>query len=329
MGATENNLKNINVRFPLNVLTVITGVSGSGKSSLVSKVLYPALKKQYGGVVDSTGDFGRLTGSLHLLKDIEFIDQNPLSRSSRSNPVTYLKAYDEIRKLFAGQPLAKQLGFTPAHFSFNTPGGRCENCQGEGTITIEMQFMADIVLECEHCHGKRFKQEILDVRYNGKSIYDILDMTVNQAIEFFSPDPACKRIVQRLIPLQEVGIGYVKLGQSSSTLSGGESQRVKLASFLASEETEPTMFVFDEPTTGLHHTDIRVLLRAIDKLVQRGHTVVIIEHNPEVILAADHIIDLGPEGGEGGGYIVAEGTPEQIMQCPGSYTGQCLQQLLK
>ena len=329
VGATENNLKNINVRFPLNVLTVITGVSGSGKSSLVSKVLYPALKKQYGGVVDSTGDFGRLTGSLHLLKDIEFIDQNPLSRSSRSNPVTYLKAYDEIRKLFAGQPLAKQLGFTPAHFSFNTPGGRCENCQGEGTITIEMQFMADIVLECEHCHGKRFKQEILDVRYNGKSIYDILDMTVNQAIEFFSPDPACKRIVQRLIPLQEVGIGYVKLGQSSSTLSGGESQRVKLASFLASEETEPTMFVFDEPTTGLHHTDIRVLLRAIDKLVQRGHTVVIIEHNPEVILAADHIIDLGPEGGEGGGYIVAEGTPEQIMQCPGSYTGQCLQQMLK
>ena len=329
IGATENNLKNINVRFPLNVLTVITGVSGSGKSSLVSKVLYPALKKQYGGVVDSTGDFGKLTGSLHLLKDIEFIDQNPLSRSSRSNPVTYLKAYDEIRKLFSEQPLSKQLGFTPAHFSFNTPGGRCENCQGEGTITIEMQFMADIVLECEHCHGKRFKQEILDVHYKEKSIYDILDMTVNQAIDFFSPDPACKRIVQRLTPLQEVGIGYVKLGQSSSTLSGGESQRVKLASFLASEDTRPTMFIFDEPTTGLHHTDIRVLLRAIDKLVQRGNTVVIIEHNPEVILAADHIIDLGPEGGEDGGHIVAEGTPEQIMQCPESYTGQCLQQLLK
>lgn len=327
-GASENNLKNLTVRFPLNVMTVITGVSGSGKSSLVSKVLYPALKKHYGGVADRTGDFSRLSGSLHLLKDVEYVDQNPLSRSSRSNPVTYLKAYDEIRRLYADQQLSKQLGFTPAYFSFNTPGGRCEECQGEGTITIEMQFMADIVMECEHCHGKRFKQDVLDVHYRDKSIYDILDMTVNEAISFFEQDPACKRIVQRLKPLQDVGIGYIKLGQSSSTLSGGESQRVKLAAFLAMEETQPTMFIFDEPTTGLHHTDILVLLRAMNRLIEKGHTILIIEHNPEVILAADHVIDLGPEGGPEGGYIVTEGTPEDVMQCQKSYTGQCLNQLL-
>jgi len=329
IGAAENNLKNINVRFPLNVLTVITGVSGSGKSSLVSRVLYPALKKHYGGIAESTGNYGKIGGSLHLLKNAEFIDQNPLSRSSRSNPVTYLKAYDEIRKLYSEQPLAKQLGLTPAHFSFNTPGGRCEHCQGEGTITIEMQFMADIVLECEHCHGKRFKQEILDVLYRGQSIHDILEMTVNQAIEFFSEDESCRRIVQRLRPLQDVGIGYIKLGQSSSTLSGGESQRVKLASFLGTETTNPTLFIFDEPTTGLHHTDIRVLLQALNQLISKGHTVVIIEHNPEVILAADHVIDLGPEGGEEGGYIVTECTPEELMQCAESHTGQCLKQLLQ
>ena len=330
IGASENNLKNLDVRFPLNVMTVVTGVSGSGKSSLVSKVLYPALKKHYGGIAEQhTGDFGSLRGSLHLLQNVEYIDQNPLSKSSRSNPVTYLKAYDEIRRLFAEQQLSHQLGFTPAHFSFNTPGGRCEECQGEGTITIEMQFMADIVMECDQCHGKRFKQDILDVQYRGKNIYDILEMTINQAIEFFSEDPECKKIVARLKPLQDVGIGYVKLGQPGSTLSGGESQRVKLASFLAQENAAPTLFIFDEPTTGLHHRDIDVLLKALNALISRGHTVLIIEHNPAVILAADHVIDLGKEGGDEGGYIVATGTPEQIMQCPDSYTGQALLQITK
>ena len=327
IGATENNLKNINVRFPLNVMTVVTGVSGSGKSSLISKVLYPALKKHYGGIAERTGDFGSLRGSLNLLHNVEFVDQNPLTKSSRSNPVTYLKAYDEIRKLFADQQLSKQMGFTPAHFSFNTPGGRCEACQGEGKVTIEMQFMADITLECEHCHGKRFKQEILDVLYREKSIYDILEMTVNQAIEFFSEDIACKKIVNRLRPLQDVGIGYVKLGQAGSTLSGGESQRVKLASFLAQENATPTLFIFDEPTTGLHHHDVAVLLKALNALISRGHTVLIIEHNPSIILAADHIIDLGKEGGDEGGTIVAEGTPEQIMECTDSYTGKALNEL--
>ena len=327
-GASENNLKNINVRFPLNVMTVVTGVSGSGKSSLVSKVLYPALKKHYGGIAERTGDFGSLRGSLHLVQNVEYVDQNPLSKSSRSNPVTYLKAYDEIRRLFADQQLSRQMGFTPAHFSFNTPGGRCEECQGEGTITIEMQFMADITMVCDQCHGKRFKQDILDVQYRGKNIYDVLEMTVNQAIDFFSEDPACKKIVARLKPLQDVGIGYVKLGQPGSTLSGGESQRVKLASFLAQENASPTLFIFDEPTTGLHHRDIDVLLSALDALISRGHTVLIIEHNPMVILAADHVIDLGKEGGDEGGHIVAEGTPEQIMQCPDSYTGQALRDII-
>ena len=327
IGATENNLKNINVRFPLNVMTVVTGVSGSGKSSLITKVLYPALKKHYGGIAERTGDFGSLRGSLQLIHNVEFVDQNPLTKSSRSNPVTYLKAYDEIRKLYAEQQLSKQMGFTPSHFSFNTPGGRCEACQGEGTIRIEMQFMADVVLECEHCKGKRFKQDVLDVLYRGKSIYDVLEMTVNQAIEFFSEDLACKKIVNRLHPLQDVGIGYVKLGQSGSTLSGGESQRVKLASFLAQENATPTLFIFDEPTTGLHHHDVAVLLKALNALISRGHSVLVIEHNPSVILAADHIIDLGPEGGDEGGRIVAEGTPEQIMQCKESYTGRALNEL--
>ena len=328
-GACENNLKNLNVRFPLNVMTAVTGVSGSGKSSLISKVLYPALKKYYGGTAEHTGDFGALKGSMHLASDIEFIDQNPLSRSSRSNPVTYLKAYDEIRKLYADQPLSRQMGFTPAHFSFNTPGGRCEVCKGEGTITIEMQFMADITLECEQCHGKRFKQDVLDVHYRGKSIYDILCMTVNQAIEFFAEDPACDKIVKRLRPLQDVGIGYVQLGQSSSTLSGGESQRVKLASFLAQEDAMPTIFVFDEPTTGLSHADVKVLLRALNQLISRGHTVIVIEHNPSVILAADHVIDLGPEGGDEGGQVVFEGTPEALAECEQSYTGKYLRMLLQ
>ena len=328
-GACENNLKNLNVRFPLNVMTAVTGVSGSGKSSLISKVLYPALKKYYGGTAEHTGDFGALKGSMHLASDSEFIDQNPLSRSSRSNPVTYLKAYDEIRKLYADQPLSRQMGFTPAHFSFNTPGGRCEVCKGEGTITIEMQFMADITLECEQCHGKRFKQDVLDVHYRGKSIYDILCMTVNQAIEFFAEDPACDKIVKRLRPLQDVGIGYVQLGQSSSTLSGGESQRVKLASFLAQEDAMPTIFVFDEPTTGLSHADVKVLLRALNQLISRGHTVIVIEHNPSIILAADHVIDLGPEGGDEGGQVVFEGTPEALAECEQSYTGRYLRILLQ
>ena len=329
-GACENNLKDLTVRFPLNVMTCVTGVSGSGKSSLISRVLYPALKKHYGATFsEHTGDFGHIHGSLHLVHDVEFVDQNPLSRSSRSNPVTYLKAYDEIRRLFADQPLSQQLGFTPAHFSFNTPGGRCETCQGEGTITIEMQFMADLVLECEQCHGKRFKQDVLDVHYRGKSIYDILCMTVNQAVDFFSEDPACTKIVKRLKPLQDVGIGYVQLGQSSSTLSGGESQRVKLASFLAQEENRPTVFIFDEPTTGLHHSDIEVLLKALNHLISRGHTVIIIEHNPAVILAADYVIDLGPEGGKEGGNIVCTGTPEQIAQCKESFTGKYLAKIIQ
>lgn len=328
VGAAENNLQNLNVKFPLGVLTVITGVSGSGKSSLVSKVLYPALKKLYGGIyAEHTGDYGSLRGSLHLLKDVEFIDQNPLSKSSRSNPVTYMKAFDEIRRVFAEQQLSKQMGFTPAHFSFNTPGGRCEECQGEGTITIEMQFMADIVIECEHCHGKRYKQEVLEVTFGGKNIYDILNMTVDEAIDFFT-HYGCIKVVRLLQPLQDVGIGYVKLGQSSSTLSGGESQRVKLASYLIQENSSPTMFIFDEPTTGLHHQDVLVLLNALERLISKGHTVVVIEHNPTLIVAADHVIDLGPEGGKNGGMIVAEGTPEQVMNCEQSYTGKALKSWL-
>lgn len=322
----ENNLKNIDVRFPLNVLTVVTGVSGSGKSSLVSKVLYPALKKHYGGVAEHTGDFGELKGSLHLVNDIEYVDQNPIGTSTRSNPVTYIKAYDEIRKLFAEQVLSVQMGYTAAHFSFNTPGGRCEECKGEGTTTIEMQFMANLVLECEHCHGKRFRQDVLEVEYRGKNIYDVLEMTVNQALEFFAQGKGNteKKIVRRLKPLQDVGIGYIKLGQPSSTLSGGENQRLKLASFLANERYIPTVFVFDEPTTGLHYHDIGVLLQAFNALIRNGHTVIVIEHNPAVIMAADHVIDLGPEGGAAGGQIVFTGTPEMLAKCRQSYTGQYL-----
>jgi len=326
IGARENNLKGINVKFPLNVMTVVTGVSGSGKSSLVKSVFYAALKKHYGGVADRTGQFGTLKGSMHLAKDIEFVDQNPIGRSSRSNPVTYIKAYDEIRKLFADQQLSKQMNYTASYFSFNTEGGRCEECQGEGTVTVEMQFMADLVLECEHCHGKRFKQDILDVQYKGANIFDVLEMTVNQAIEFFSAQTGNteKKIVKRLKPLQDVGVGYVKLGQSSSTLSGGESQRVKLASFLANEKPEPTIFVFDEPTTGLHFHDIKTLMKAFYALIAKGHTVIIIEHNIEVIKCADHIIDIGPEGGDKGGNLVFEGSPEDIINCEASYTGMFL-----
>lgn len=330
LGARENNLKGIDVKFPLNVMTVVTGVSGSGKSSLVKTVFYAALKKYYGGVAEKTGQFGSLKGSMQLAKDIELVDQNPIGRSSRSNPVTYIKAYDEIRKLFADQQLSKQMGYSASYFSFNTAGGRCEECQGEGTVTVEMQFMADLVLECEHCHGKRFKQDILDVQYKGYSIYDVLEMTVNQAIEFFEAQTGSveKKIVKRLKPLQDVGVGYVKLGQSSSTLSGGESQRVKLASFLANEKPEPTIFVFDEPTTGLHFHDIKTLLKAFDALIAKGHTIIIIEHNMDVIKCADHIIDIGPEGGEAGGKIVFEGTPEEIIHCKDSYTGKYLKEKL-
>lgn len=330
LGARENNLKGIDVKFPLNVMTVVTGVSGSGKSSLVRNVFYAALKKHYGGIADRTGQFGALKGSMQLAKDVEFVDQNPIGKSSRSNPVTYIKAYDEIRKLFADQQLSKQMGYTASHFSFNTEGGRCEECQGEGTVTVEMQFMADLVLECEHCHGKRFKQDILEVNYQGASIFDVLEMTVNQAIEFFSSHTGNteKKIVKRLKPLQDVGIGYVKLGQSSSTLSGGESQRVKLASFLANEKPEPTIFIFDEPTTGLHFHDIKTLLKAFDALIAKGHTLLIIEHNPEVIKCADHIIDIGPEGGDQGGHLVFEGTPEDITNCESSYTGKFLKDKL-
>jgi excinuclease ABC subunit A len=326
IGARENNLKGINVKFPLNVMTVVTGVSGSGKSSLVRNVFYTALKKHYGGVADRTGQFGTLKGSMLLAKDIEFVDQNPIGRSSRSNPVTYIKAYDEIRKLFADQQLSKQMNYTASHFSFNTVGGRCEECQGEGTVTVEMQFMADLVLECEHCHGKRFKQDLLEVQYKSVNIHDVLEMTVNQAIEFFTEHTGHteKKIVKRMKPLQDVGVGYVKLGQSSSTLSGGESQRVKLASFLANEKPEPTIFVFDEPTTGLHFHDIKTLMKAFDALIAKGHTVIIIEHNLEVIKCADHIIDIGPEGGNKGGNLVFEGTPEEILKCKDSYTGKFL-----
>lgn len=330
LGARENNLKGIDVKFPLNVMTVVTGVSGSGKSSLVRNVFYAALKKHYGGVADRTGKFGTLRGSMMLAKDIEFVDQNPIGRSTRSNPVTYIKAYDEIRKLFADQQLSKQMGYSASFFSFNTEGGRCEECQGEGTVTVEMQFMADLVLECEHCHGKRFKQDILEVQYKEKNIFDVLEMTVNQAIEFFGAQSGNteKKIVKRLKPLQDVGIGYVKLGQSSSTLSGGESQRVKLAAFLANEKPEPTIFVFDEPTTGLHFHDIKTLLKAFDALIAKGHTVIIIEHNMEVIKCADHIIDIGPEGGERGGNLVFEGTPEALVDCECSYTGKFLKDKL-
>ena len=331
LGARENNLKGIDVKFPLNVMTVVTGVSGSGKSSLVRNVFYAALKKHYGGVADRTGQFGTLKGSMLLAKDIEFVDQNPIGRSSRSNPVTYIKAYDEIRKLFADQQLSKQMSYTASHFSFNTQGGRCEECQGEGTVTVEMQFMADLVLECEHCHGKRFKQDVLDVTFKGQSIFDVLEMTVNQAIEFFTEHTGHteKKIVKRMKPLQDVGVGYVKLGQSSSTLSGGESQRVKLASFLANEKSEPTIFVFDEPTTGLHFHDIKTLMKAFDALIAKGHTVIIIEHNLEVIKCADHIIDIGPEGGDKGGNLVFEGTPEEVLNCTASYTGTFLKEKME
>lgn len=331
IGARENNLKNLKVKFPLNTITVVTGVSGSGKSSLVSKILYPALTKLLGGYGERTGQHDAILGDTQLLTAIEFVDQNPIGKSSRSNPVTYLKAYDEIRKLYADQQAAKYQGFNPSHFSFNVDGGRCDECQGEGTIKVEMQFLADVYLVCESCGGKRFKEEVLEVKYKEHTINDILNMTVNQSIELFSKGKSSteKKIVKKLQPLQDVGLGYIKLGQSSSTLSGGESQRVKLASFLAKEKDTPTLFIFDEPTTGLHFHDIRKLLDSFNALMERGHSIIVIEHNLEVIKSADWIIDLGPEGGDKGGYIVFEGTPEDLVNIENSYTAIALKEKLK
>ena len=326
-GARENNLKGVDVRFPLNIMTVVTGVSGSGKSTLVRDIFYRALKRELDECSERPGEFVSIGGDLKDLRNVEFVDQNPIGKSSRSNPVTYIKAYDEIRKLYAEQPLAKQMGYTAGYFSFNSEGGRCEECKGEGIVTVEMQFMADLVLECESCHGKRFKADTLEVKFHDASIYDILEMTVNQAIEFFTEHKQ-KKIAKKLQPLQDVGLGYIKLGQSSSTLSGGENQRVKLAYYLSQEKADPTLFIFDEPTTGLHFHDIRKLLEAFDALIMRGHSIVIIEHNLDVIKCADYVIDLGPEGGDKGGYIVASGTPEEVAQCGASYTGQFLQEKL-
>ena len=328
-GAREHNLKNIDVKIPLGVMTVVTGVSGSGKSSLVRDVLYKALVRHLGEAGDAPGKFDKLAGDLHRVEAVEFIDQNPIGRSSRSNAATYLKAYDEIRKLFADQQAAKQMGFTPAHFSFNTDGGRCEECKGEGTITIEMQFMSDLVIECESCHGQRFKPEILGVRYHDKNINDVLNMTVDEAIEFFGANGSLeKKIVSRLKPLQDVGLGYIKLGQSSSNLSGGENQRVKLAYYLSTESARPTMFIFDEPTTGLHFHDINKLMDSFNRLIANGHTIVIIEHNLDVVKCADHVIDIGPEGGDKGGEIVVTGTPEEVSRCEASHTGKFLKEKL-
>ncbi len=330
IGARENNLKNINVKFPLNTITVVTGVSGSGKSSLVSKILAPGMTKILGGYGERTGEHDAILGDYKMITAIEFINQNPIGKSSRSNPVTYLKAYDEIRKLFANQQAAKVLRLKPSHFSFNVDGGRCDECQGEGTIKVEMQFLADVYLLCESCGGKRFKEEILDVRYKDKNIDDILNMTVNQAVELFSTGESSteKKITKRLKPLQDVGLGYIKLGQSSNTLSGGESQRVKLASFLAKEKDSPTLFIFDEPTTGLHFHDIKKLLNSFQALTSRGHSIIIIEHNLEIIKSADWIIDLGPEGGEVGGKLVFEGTPENLVKVKNSHTGEALREKL-
>lgn len=327
-GARMNNLCGIDVKFPLNVMTVVTGVSGSGKSSLVKGILYPTLKRHLNEVADAPGEHLALEGDWQEIKHVEFVDQNPIGKSSRSNPATYVKAYDEIRKLFAEQPLAKQMGFTPQFFSFNADGGRCEECKGAGVITVEMQFMADLTLTCEACHGQRFKKEILDVRFHEKNINDVLNMTVSEAVEFFTKHKR-KAIADRLKPLEEVGLGYIKLGQSSDTLSGGENQRVKLAYFIGQERQEPTLFIFDEPTTGLHFHDIKKLLHAFDALIERGHSVIVIEHNLDVIKCADYVIDLGPEGGNRGGQLVAKGTPEEIAACERSITGQYLKDKLR
>ncbi len=327
-GCRMNNLKGINAEFPLNVMNVITGVSGSGKSSLVKGILYPALKRHLDEVAELPGEYIALEGDWKEIRHVEMVDQNPIGKSTRSNPATYVKAYDAIRQLYAEQPLAKQMGFSAQYFSFNADGGRCEECQGAGVITVEMQFMADLTLTCEACHGQRFKREILDVRFHDKNISEVLEMTVSEAIEFFSQYDQ-RVIVDRLKPLQDVGLGYIKLGQNSSTLSGGENQRVKLAYFIGKEQQEPTLFIFDEPTTGLHFHDIKRLLAAFDALISRGHSIIVIEHNMDVIKCADHIIDLGPEGGDKGGTIVCQGTPETIAACKQSLTGKYLAEKLK
>ena len=326
-GARMNNLKGIDVKFPLNVMTVVTGVSGSGKSSLVKGILYPALKRHLSEVAEQPGEYIALEGDWEQIKHVEMVDQNPIGKSTRSNPATYVKAYDAIRQLFADQPLAKQMGFSPQYFSFNADGGRCDECKGAGVITVEMQFMADLSLECEACHGKRFKKDILDVQFHEKNIDDVLEMTVSEAIEFFDQYNE-KLIADRLRPLDAVGLGYIKLGQSSSALSGGENQRVKLAYYIGQERQEPTLFIFDEPTTGLHFHDIRRLLSAFDALIERGHSIIVIEHNMDIIKCADHVIDLGPEGGAAGGFIVCEGTPEDIAKCEKSITGRFLKDKL-
>lgn len=335
-GAREHNLKNIDVKIPLGVMTCITGVSGSGKSSLVKNILYPALRRELTETGDRPGDFDGLEGDISRIKGVEMIDQNPIGRSLRSNPVTYIKAYDEIRKLFAEQQLAKQYKFDSSSFSFNIAGGRCEECKGEGVIRVEMQFMADVELVCEACNGKRFKDEVLQVRYHDKSIYDVLEMSIDEAIDFFGQyaeqDKINLRIIEKIKTLQDVGLGYVKLGQSSSTLSGGESQRVKLASFLLKENSsQPLLFIFDEPTTGLHFHDIKKLLRSFEALMQKGHTVVVVEHNMDVVKCADWVIDLGPDGGGKGGNLVFAGTPRQLADAPaktGSYTAHYLKEVI-
>lgn len=326
-GARMNNLRGLDVKIPLNVLTVVTGVSGSGKSSLIKGILYPALKRHLSEVADPPGEYSSLEGDWQQVKHVEFVDQNPIGKSTRSNPATYIKAYDLIRQLFADQPLAKQEGFTAQYFSFNAEGGRCEECKGAGVINVEMQFMADLTLQCDACHGKRFKKEILDVCFHGKSIYDVLNMTVSEAIDFFTQYDQ-KQIATKLKPLQDVGLGYIKLGQSSSTLSGGENQRVKLAYFIGQERQEPTLFIFDEPTTGLHFHDIHKLLVSFNTLIDKGHSIVVIEHNMDIIKNGDYIIDLGPEGGDKGGNIVATGTPEEIIKCKESLTGKYLKDKL-
>lgn len=324
-GARMNNLRGIDVKFPLNVFNCVTGVSGSGKSSLIKGILYPALKRHLDEVADAPGEYTALEGDWTAIKHVEFVDQNPIGKSTRSNPATYVKAYDAIRQLFAEQPLAKQMGFSPQYFSFNTEGGRCEECKGAGVISVEMQFMADLILECEACHGQRFKHDILEVRFHEKNINDVLNMTVSEAITFFG-EYKQQAIVNRLKPLEDVGLGYIKLGQNSSTLSGGENQRVKLAYFIGQEKQEPTLFIFDEPTTGLHFHDIQRLLDAFKALIERGHTILVIEHNLDVIKCADYVIDIGPDGGDKGGNLVFAGTPEALIECKTSITGRYLKE---